>query len=431
MAMTTTTTEEEEDDSLLRNGKSLSLQISPPHKSNKAKIVVLVTCLLTTIAILQADSDWLQAFKRHGTVGRDDKDGPGVVSGSGKDDALEAEIKKKYGFVNASKQDAVDSAVGYVIEQQKALEAAEAAEAEAEDSNNNNNSNNDECTNTNNEYSKYLCMQRLAASAGAPPCTISMVSLKTESLILYAGPSDPPQYSDSCGLLRSRYHAAPLCEAEEEEASPLVWKYRMVHRPAFEGKCVAPDVSPEGIKKAYESKYINRNRNRPVNIMFMGLSFMGQPFMSYVCLNEESISFREGSGGWLLGRDTKGDPDGFVPLEKVLKDGGKCTGYEQEHIADWYEPGLGTMPIPHQNVYKCETDAAYVHFGTPSEETMRLCYKYTFNLQQNVHVGDNFGCNRKAGFGFGFDIREADAIFALHSVEEVSERVSERANDRK
>jgi len=61
-------------------------QISPPHKLNKAKIVILVTFLLSTLAFLQADSAWLQAFKRD--------EFPRVVSGNGKD-SLEAEIKNK------------------------------------------------------------------------------------------------------------------------------------------------------------------------------------------------------------------------------------------------------------------------------------------------------------------------------------------------
>jgi len=399
-------------------------------------IIVISLLIFSCIILMYKDSTFLPPSS--GTSAAD-------TTSSGL--SLEESIKGKYGLDKASKQDAVDAAVEYLAGQQKAIEeeqqngigeqdATDEVEAaqpglppsqiDEESSTTPANTKQNDChAKHSDEFSIYSCSQAFALSNNAPPCKISMSELKTRMMVIYSA-SALPRYDDSCGLLRSRYHTAPTCQAEEAEITPGVHHYRMVYIPAFEGTCVAPDVSPRGIAKAFrDARSDVGDSNRPVNIFFMGLSFMGQPFMSYVCLNEDSLSFAHNGGGWVLAERQKSSETQFVPLEEVLAENGKCSGYSRDHIADWYPPEIHPRTsLPSQNVHSCNSDAAYVHFGPnspDSEDDVNICYKYTFNLASTVQRGQHFGCNRKASFGAGFDLRSTDVIFALHSVHELRE----------
>lgn len=158
-----------------------------------------------------------------------------------------------------------------------------------------------------------------------------------------------------------------------------------------------PDPSPPAAAKEYLRQNPKMRRPRPndlyqsddgnvLNIMALGLSFMGQTIMSLACLNDHLVS-----GGYVSIHEAENGPPTHGNVQDIRNDGGVCTGYRAPHIADMMPAAMNpSRTLPKQNVYECSADDSlveYVNARDPSLPRVRLCYVYTFNVGKNWKAG--------------------------------------------
>lgn len=141
-----------------------------------------------------------------------------------------------------------------------------------------------------------------------------------------------------------------------------------------------------------------------VNILLLGLSFMGQPFQSLICLNQHHLQAQPS-----YARDASYKHR--VPISDILPHRGHCTGYDVESIRSFFPPHLhANVSPPQQNMNTCYLENGLMVFSD-GNITVRVCYTYTFNMEQNIQPNSDLPCD--------FTWRDIDVVFALHHSEEL------------
>lgn len=251
---------------------------------------------------------------------------------------------------------------------------------------------------------------KCVSKENCPLCTVSMTAIISEGTFEYLGDNALPPYPSKCWAQSIRYHVAPECEREEASRGVVpVYKWRWTLKSAQEGYCRMPDPSPPKAAAAYLTRISGDNRSemtlkinkgndsnsrsnlgqsggsqkRKLNVLFLGLSFMGQPWQSLGCLYSDLVV-----GGAMSTDDSDGNLK--LPILDVKKNNGVCSGYRKSKIPFYHPPELhSNYSLPVQHADSCSADHAYAVYGSsdPSLPDVKVCFVYTFNVQKNVKPG--------------------------------------------
>ena len=144
--------------------------------------------------------------------------------------------------------------------------------------------------------------------SSCPICKVTMNAILHEGTFEYLGNDAKPLYDDHCWSARIRYHTAPACQQEEAARGVIpIYKWKWTLESAKKGYCVMPDINPSKAAAAYFQRLAAPSlssaaavaaplqpaaaaaasssppsSNRTLTILMLGLSFMGEPFMSMV-----------------------------------------------------------------------------------------------------------------------------------------------------
>ena len=144
-----------------------------------------------------------------------------------------------------------------------------------------------------------------------------------------------------------------------------------------------------GLRMPSTDSLYKQDRGFGLNILFLGLSFMGQPFQSLACKYSHLLS-----GGEVLWPEK-------ISVEAIRKNDGQCTGFKLQEIRDFFPASIHPKdyPIPKQNSNQCQIEHSILEFSknkgmAPSVESpvVRGCYVYSFNLEKNLKKGDKLPC---------------------------------------
>ena len=142
-----------------------------------------------------------------------------------------------------------------------------------------------------------------------------------------------------------------------------------------------PKLRKPGLKDLYQN-----DDGKVLNVMALGLSFMGQTIMSLACLNQHLVD-----GGYVSVRETATSDSKRGNIKNITRNGGGCTGYQAPNIANMMPVAMNpSRAPPKQHVYECSADDSmveYVNALDPSLPRVRLCYVYTFNVGKNWKAG--------------------------------------------
>jgi hypothetical protein len=208
-----------------------------------------------------------------------------------------------------------------------------------------------------------------------PYCNLTLDSIIDDGLFVYNNHTIPP-YSHKCWSLRIRYHTAPECEKEElQRGLTHIWKWKWTINAAENKQCVLPPSFPPLAMDRY-AKLNNIQKDRPLVVFMMGLSFMGQPFQSLGCLYADYVI-----GG-----------TSFYPkrqnISEIRANGGQCTGYKKSSISGFYPANLHpNVDLPTQNSDECSMDSAIKKFKYKNHREVHVCYTYIFNVKKNFRPG--------------------------------------------
>ena len=204
-----------------------------------------------------------------------------------------------------------------------------------------------------------------------------------------------------------------------------------------------PDVSSPSIAVASFMESTNEttvNSTVPKKtILMVGLSFMGEPFMSLGCMFSDTM---KDAKVWEVDREHllsdirqmsgyKHNKTPAYSLNDITKDEGQCTGFERSHIADFYPAEIHpNVSLPKQNMDICSVEHAMMTFhgestvdrdpvysrhgkkyNIESLPTVNICYEYTYNIVKNVPPGHDLPC------GLKWD--EIDIVLSLDGVSDI------------
>ena len=335
-------------------------------------------------------------------------------------------IIDKFGLANVTRKDAVPDLINYIEEQKKlALEYTKKKSIHSQ-----------------HKHESEVSLTQVTSKDHLPICKITYRSSIHKGSFQYNKSITKPRYDEDCYLRRVRYHSAPVCQ-EEDRLKGLVplytfeWKMEQAKdKSTSKNLCQMPNTNilhaaaaylkhqanaPEGLRSTIDSqtaKY-KEEKGKAVNIVFLGLSTMGQTFASLSCLNQKDIDIENSNAA-------AGPPKWeTVSMKDIVgNNNGHCTGYSQEHIKDWFPTHLHpNYTLPVQNVPSCATDAGFLTFQDKTSTTLpkvRACYTYTFNLPKNFKQGGKLPC--------GLEWEDVDIVFALHSRVEFFDYLFRRSN---
>jgi hypothetical protein len=338
-------------------------------------------------------------------------------------------------FKHAHKREAVNDAVNFLVSQGEAYKETAAAAATRAQSG-------AVATSVANDYSAN-------ADGSLPVCKATMSAILNDGMFVYRGAEVRSRYNgDTCWARRIAHHVAPTCQVKEAEEGLIpIYKWRWSLRQAEQGKCKMPSTnilqvgkqylerqakSPEGLRdtsKLHKDKSMFHDApGKAVNILMMGLSFMSQPFVSTICLNDPYINQQE---SFALGAK-----NAHLTVKDVRRGGGHCFGYDTDKVDEWWPPALhGNQTRPPTNFPHCSMDHGYMLFeaknaatyrgpngesaadaaaaaeADPSLPIVRICYTYTFNLQKFVKKGQPLPCNWKWA--------DIDVLLSIHDFKEL------------
>ena len=247
--------------------------------------------------------------------------------------------------------------------------------------------------------------------ADLPTCNVTKAAIAEEGVFLYRGDDAAAPYGYDCWILRARYHVAPACEKR-----PPIWRWHWTLLSEAAGRCAMPDVGdPAAVAAAY-ARRVERRRPRgdPVTVVFLGLSFMGQPFIAVGCAAESKLT-----GGAVRTRlEDPGEEPDWRPIADVRRPDasgrpGHCTGFARDDVPAWYPKALhgGARP-PFQRPATCTADGGFYEFAGP-DATLRLCYKYHFGAVRD----------RAVDAPCGIPLDEVDVLLSYARRDEVVSRV--------
>ena len=210
------------------------------------------------------------------------------------------QIEKKYNFHLAKKQGAVKEAVNFLVKQVESVHSVSVVNASG-------------------TYTEIKNHNKCTPTT-CPLCEVTFDKIQSEGMFIYLGDNTPPPYNYTCFSMRLRYHNAPLCDDEEDKRGvKSVYKWKFLLRSAYESKCYMPlSLTPSEVMLSHmKTTGETIIPNKPKTILMLGLSFMGEPFMSLGCLFGDDVI-----GG---GAFQDQNPVTKIPtytMDQIRKDGG-------------------------------------------------------------------------------------------------------------
>jgi hypothetical protein len=286
----------------------------------------------------------------------------------------EQELIARFGLSNASKIDAVSAAVEYLVKQQAQPNYTLVG-----------------IENTFNRQGQKF--SDCETNPNCPVCKVSLSAILVDGMYVHDKEMSAPPYDYTCWSMRIRYHVAPAC-AEEELSRNVepIYKWRWTLGAAEAGYCKMPDISPQAVGKQHQAqRQHDQTRRVPslpplppkknTTILFLGLSFLSEPFMAMGCLFSDQVT---GGFGSLINprllninKKTPTNPNPTIknpypfpfqpctlPIAEIRQNGGQCTGFERSNIIDFFPPHLHQgWKLPTQNFNSCTMDHAVMEFG--------------------------------------------------------------------
>jgi hypothetical protein len=171
-----------------------------------------------------------------------------------------------------------------------------------------------------------------------------------------------------------------------------------------------------------KSMYQDDN-GKVLNVLALGLSFMGQPIMSLGCLYNDMVT----DNGFLYVQNNKGDKDSMGSIKEVRANGGICSGYMSPNISDMFPTKMNPdKTAPRQNVHQCSADHSLVEYKDPKDPNLprvRVCYRYTFN------VGKNWNPKKPGGkMPCGWDWSDVDVVIGFVGYDDFKEIMLPRSD---
>ena len=330
---------------------------------------------------------------------------------------------KKY-FSNATRADAVPAAIDYLLQQkQKGFLLIQSKE----------NIKNNILLSPNYHFD-------IQKGKELPFCSVTYDSIIDDSTYDFLGMNTKPPYDyNTCPFVYPTYYVPPRCQKEEEDKHIVAmykWKWQL--KAAQEGKCRMPPTTPLEAAAVYlkqkEMKYNKAemktrpilstarfNKDKPgkvVNILWLGLSFLGQQFLSSLCQNYG----KRGNGPNLdiieaNLKDVHGLTHSHTFKQATEVDpGGKCVPRNREDL----KPGLQRAheetgePYNFPSVHCTPNFVEYSKIIDNEKITVRYCYSYVYNLKKNQRrLYKKLPCN--------FEWEDVDVIFGILGFDEFSQ----------
>ena len=136
-------------------------------------------------------------------------------------------------------------------------------------------------------------------------------------------------------------------------------------------------LNANNLRKPSKKSRYQHDDGKVVNILALGLSFMGQPVMSLGCLYKDMV---------VDGFVWKGS-NSFGSINEIRQNGSICSGYLASNIKDMFPSNMNPNRVaPKQNVHECSADHSLVEYVDPKDPSLpkvRVCYRYTFNVLSN------------------------------------------------
>jgi hypothetical protein len=282
------------------------------------------------------------------------------------------------------------------------------------------------------------------AAAGVPLCHVTYDAAFDDSTYVYRGKNAKPLYDyNTCPFVYTTYYVPPECQQEEEQKNiPALHKWSWMLHAAELGKCRMPPVTPLEAAASYLQQKKTKHQGtsletRPilptgkfqdepgtaVNILWLGLSFLGQPYLSSLCQNYGT----RGNGPNISYSVVKKKLANSSHEQKATKNGvyvdsaGRCAPDNREdtrptmsRTRDLTKDPRYAYPTENLNPDNVEYSGEITDSqGQSKNITVRYCYKYVFNLAKNQNtLYKTLPC--------GFDWADVDVIFGILSVAEFS-----------
>ena len=199
---------------------------------------------------------------------------------------------------------------------------------------------------------------------GREVCAVTKKTLREDGVYLYRGDDAVVPYAHDCWILRARYHTAPGCEPKtagvgRAAGAPPVWAWHWTVRDAAQGKCSLPDTRDPALAAASYLRLTNRRprSGRKLTLVLLGLSYMGQPFISLGC---KAARYLDGGASKVRTRiKTAQEEPQWRPIHTVRSEPNAtrpavCTGFVRHDVPKWYPaPTHNNQPPPVQRPLTC------------------------------------------------------------------------------
>ena len=199
---------------------------------------------------------------------------------------------------------------------------------------------------------------------GREVCAVTKNTLREDGVYLYRGDDAVVPYAHDCWILRARYHTAPGCEPKtagvgRAAGAPPVWAWHWTVRDAAQGKCSLPDTRDPALAAASYLRLTNRRprSGRKLTLVLLGLSYMGQPFISLGC---KAARYLDGGASKVRTRiKTAQEEPQWRPIHTVRSEPNAtrpavCTGFVRTDVPKWYPaPTHNNQPPPVQRPLTC------------------------------------------------------------------------------
>lgn len=305
------------------------------------------------------------------------------------------EIYTSHNFAKTRNQDAVPAAIDYIIKQEDQANLPMTYDVAKLHGNYHTNS----------------------ANNKRPLCNVTYDAIMDDSTYVYLGSDAKAPYNfETCFAVIPQYHVAPVCEQREQDAGHTqLYQWKWTLNAAREGYCELPDYTPLTAAAQYlaskeargephrvpsnSSRYPDDQPGKTVNILWLGLSFMGQPYLSLAC------RFKD-----LLSEESTAQIDGISrPLFSSIDESGHCAHTCDTCCNEALHPvGEGKMVCKSPTRF-CQLEMLV--FKSPPESkdpiTVCICYQYTFNIRKNgARLYNKLPCQMQWS--------DVDVVFGLH-----------------
>lgn len=254
-----------------------------------------------------------------------------------------------------------------------------------------------------------------------PACNVTLPLAEAEGTFVYT--PGQTRYDWRCWFLTPGYHVAPDCPRANYR--PGDWRFAL--QAAVDGTCRMPPSEPAAAAEAWLALHGSdrgRSPDKPLTVLMLGLSFMGQEFEALACMHKNAIT-----GGSVACSVPKRDTAIRVPVMDIIRNNRtvlkeKTVKSEHDYWLPTIHSGKRYRPRGPDGTTHCEPGNALLEFGS----RMRVCWRYLFNLKKTLaqwkerSPKDRKEPMKRSAFCGGLDVKDVDVILSLIPADEIKSK---------